>query len=126
MTRTIRAVLHDPEGETVYKRIPDELKALQDYIGGCVEAHPVVLGGRRCVAYCHEEGRLLGMPPSVCWPDGEVYMVGKVVLTSPDGHGGDDDVMPETYRRMVERGWSDVPWEGRHLSILVMDEGATI
>ena len=64
------------------------------------------------------------MPPSVCWPDGEVYMVGKVVLTSPDGRGGDDDVLPGTYRRMVERGWSDVPWEGRRLSILVMDEGA--
>lgn len=85
--RTIRAVLHDPEGETVYRRIPDTLEAIREHVGGCVEGHQIVLGGRRCVAYCHEEGRLLGMPPSVCW--------------------------------------SDVPWEGKRLSILVMDEGVS-
>lgn len=46
---------------------PPELDALQKIVGGNIETIPhfQTIWGRRCVAFCNEEGKLKGLAPNV-------------------------------------------------------------
>lgn len=65
------------------REIPNTLKALQELVGGYIEATPFD-GDLRLVV--NEEGKLMRLEPNVLAPTFDV-LVGPVVVTAYDGKG---------------------------------------
>lgn len=76
----MKVILKDPGFPPYLADIPNELKDLQEYVGGYIEAHTL---GRDLVVICNEDGRSIGMPPNcvICG----VSFVGPVILCSVKG-----------------------------------------
>jgi uncharacterized protein DUF3846 len=80
---------------------PPELEALQKIVGGSIETIPhfITIWGRRCVAFCNEEGKLkkliANLPAQHLWAAAyaraaEDILVGPVVILA-----GTDDFLRE-------------------------------
>jgi len=95
----------EPVVHTLEKR--PSLGLLQDAVGGYIETVPwfTQIAGRRCIAYCNEDGKLEKMPlnrqatqlwhnalppPGLMGPGGEVvdYLVGPIAVVM-----GDDELL---------------------------------
>ena len=76
----MKVILKDPGFPPYIADLPNELKTLQEYVGGYIETHTF---GRDLVVICNEEGRLQELPPN-CAIFG-VSFVGPVILCSQKG-----------------------------------------
>lgn len=76
----MKVILKDPGFPPYLADLPNELKTLQEYVGGYIEA---VTLGRDLVVICNEDGRNTGMPSNcvICGVD----FVGPVILCSVKG-----------------------------------------
>lgn len=76
----MKVILKDPGFPPYLADIPNELKDLQEYVGGRIEA---VTLGRDLIVICNEESRIDGMEPN-CTVCGANF-VGPVIMCSPKG-----------------------------------------
>src|SRR3954464_10703617 len=86
----------DPDGSkrwTSGRDKPPDIDVLQGAVGGYIESVPHfdsvrIMGTRRqCVVFCHEEGKLLGLPfnpeATRLWFEAAPHMEGQDVLVGP-------------------------------------------
>lgn len=92
----------------------DNLRALQDAVGGLIEG----IRGEGFYAYGNDEGKLIGLPVNrratrlACafgwYGCGEDVLVGPVVFFGTgDGEGGDSDVDERLVKLAEQAGWLD-------------------
>lgn len=102
MKETIRVWVKEPGKAPERRGIPNELKALQEAVGGYIET---VTLGPDLVVICNEEGRLIGLPFNCRVFNMPFY--GPIVIAGIDaGIDGDEfDDTPEEYvDLMLNRG----------------------
>ena len=95
---------------TVVAGSPD-IHLLQEYVGGMVDAVTCWghLGGRRVTMWVHDEGLLIGLPPTlvVDHPNGyEQPLVGNVVVTADDAEGETVDMTEDEVERFLA-AWTE-------------------
>ena len=98
----ILTAFKEPGKAPVFRLLPNELKALQDAVGGYIEAVPV---GAGLVAICNEEGRLHGMDYNCTV--GSIDFVGPVVFAEEAGEEF-ASINKDAFRSAF--GWM---WEGK-------------
>ena len=76
----MRAIVKEPGRMPAIRNVSNELRALQDIVGGYIET---VTFTTECVAICNEEGRLRGMAPNICFCG--VDFVGPLIFVGVDG-----------------------------------------
>lgn len=76
----MKAIYKEPGKPARRIEVANELRALQDAVGGMLEA--VTLPSRRAAVLCNEEGRLMGLPQN-CVINGQWY-VGPVLIVGVD------------------------------------------
>jgi len=77
----IKVIKQDPGKEPEIVEIENELEALQDSVGGYIQAVP--LGKGNVIVICDEEGRLKGKPYNC--KAGLIDFVGTILLVGEDG-----------------------------------------
>lgn len=81
------------------------LALLQEKVGGWLEVAPTA--DRNLAMYCHEEGKIRGLPPNVLAtaflePGNPDVIMGDVVLVGPPDREGYDTSLPEALREVAE------------------------
>ena len=76
----MRAIVKEPGRMPAIRNVSNELRALQDIVGGNIET---LTFDTNCVAICNEEGRIRGMAPNICFCG--VDFVGPVIFVGADG-----------------------------------------
>lgn len=76
----MRAIVKEPGRMPAIRNVSNELRALQDIVGGYIET---LTFNPNCVAICNEEGRIRGMAPNICFCG--VDFVGPVIFVGADG-----------------------------------------
>ena len=76
----MRAIVKEPGRMPAVRNVSNELRALQDIVGGHIET---VTFNPDCCAICNEEGRIRGMAPNFCFCG--VDFVGPVIFVGVDG-----------------------------------------
>lgn len=88
----MKTIIKEPGFPLELIDIPNELKALQQMVGGYIETVTIA---RDLVVICNEEGRLNGLPPncSVCGVD----FVGPILICSRTRDGEFADIKSPTH-----------------------------
>lgn len=102
MEEKIKVIYCPANSAPVEKVISNTLKAMQELVGGNIEAHGATTG---TALICNEEGRILGMPENMSAPF--AGLCGDVFLCGTDGEDfasiADDEV--SFWLGMCRRRW---------------------
>ena len=97
----IRAVTKRADGVPVTTHLSNNLRSLQNYVGGYIETFTIPSGTGTMVVICNEEGRLRGLPYN-CTIFGREF-VGDIIVTGADLETGEFIDLPCTYQQLRNR-----------------------
>lgn len=82
--KTIRVLSVKVGAEPVVENLPNNLKAMQDFVGGYIEG---VTLAPDVQLICNEEGKLIGLPMNRPLPDGGDIICGNFLILRIDDEG---------------------------------------
>lgn len=104
----IDAVTKRPGGKPQHTSIANNLKNLQNYVGGYIETVTFSTGFGNLTVICNEEGRLRGLPHNC--KIGNVDFVGDIIIVGADLDTGEFTDLPCSYsdlKLLLPRLWEE-------------------